>query len=264
VEGKAKRDVGFPGDRMVFEVSAVPSGSGDDVQWSGGGDPAAGTGATFATVYLRGGTYAVTARCNDSSVHFTATICPIDEWMTRAGSFYGPSLDLSRARVKGSRVVFGPAGVGWTCNSVVRFKRPHRAEDLPRESTLIHELGHVWEHQTGRAQLLRGLFEQTGRLLGRDPYDFGGPKRIRRAVRLTEFSMESQAEILMEYWKSQNGYSTDGRGIPFSTTGYVTDLRRLVEGAGIGTRGPTPRRTIAATVDSLVARLVNRILSPFD
>jgi hypothetical protein len=154
--------------------------------------------------------------------------------------------------------------MGWTCNSVIRFKRPRRPEDLPSESTLIHELGHVWEHQSGRAQLLRGLFEQTGRLLGRDPYDFGGPERISRAATLTEFSMESQAEILMEYWKSQNGYSADGRGIPFSTPGYLTDLRRLVEEAGIGTRGPVPRRTVASTVDSLVARLVNAILSAFD
>jgi hypothetical protein len=264
VEGKAKRNVGFPGDRMVFEVSVVPGGSGEDVHWSGGGDPPAGTGAAFATLFRRGGNYAVTARYNDSSLHFTATICPIDEWITRAGAFYGASLDLSRLRVKGSRVVFGPAGVGWTCNSVIRFRRPRRAEDLPSESTLIHELGHVWEHQSGRAQLLRGLFEQTGRLLGRDPYDFGGPERLSSAAKLTEFSMESQAEILMEYWKSQNGYSADSRGIPFSTPGYLTDLRRLVEEAGIGSRVPARRRTVASTVDSLVARLVNTILTPFD
>jgi hypothetical protein len=264
VEGKVKRNVGFPGDRMVFEVSAVPSGSGQEVQWSGGGDPPAGTGATFVTAFPRGGNYTVTARFDGSSLEFTATICPIDEWVTRASAFYGASLDLSGLRVKGSRVVFGPAGTGWTCNSVIRFKRPRRAEDLPRESTLIHELGHVWEHQSGRAQLIRGLFEQTGRLFGRDPYDFGGPEGVSGASKLTEFSMESQAEILMEYWKSQNGYSTDGRGIPFSTPSYLTDLRRLVEEAGIGTRGPAHRRTIASTFDSLVARIVNTILSPFD
>ena len=88
-----------------------------------------------------------------------------------AGMFYGPAIDFTRVKVGSSRLVMGPPGTAWTCNDVIRSSAPG-AEELPHEATSIHELGHVWEHQTGQAQLLRGVIEQIGRRLGRDPYDF--------------------------------------------------------------------------------------------
>ena len=60
------------------------------------------------------------------------------------------------------------------------LQAPRRAEE-PSWATLIHELGHVWEHQTGQAQLLRGVIEQIGRRLGRDPYDFEARRPATRA-----------------------------------------------------------------------------------
>ena len=117
------------------------------------------------------------------------------EWLSRARPFYGPSVDFSRVRVGASRLVLGRSGTAWTCNDVIRFKRARRPEELPSESTLIHELGHVWEHQTGQAQLLRGVIEQIGRRFGRDPYDFGGPEGLREASSLTAFTKEGQAQI---------------------------------------------------------------------
>jgi len=162
--------------------------------------------------------------------------------------------------VRASRWVIGPRGSGWTCNTVVRFKRPMRAADLPAESTLIHELGHAWEHRAGQAQLLSGLLEQVGRLFGRDPYDFGGPAALRGAEALRGFSKEGQAQILTELWKAEHGYRTDRKNVPFSRPGYVDDLRRLVEGAGIGTSDPI-RRTFAGVLDCGAARLVNFILA---
>jgi hypothetical protein len=184
---------------------------------------------------------------------------PPDEWLQRAATFYGPSVDLSRVRFGSTWLVLGRPGTAWTCNNVVRFKRA-RAEggEVLSEATLIHELAHVWQHQSGQAQLLRGLVEQVGRLLGDDPYDFGGPDGVRKATTLTSFTKESQAQIVTELWKSQNGYPTDRKRVPFATPGYVGDLTRLVLGAGIGTR-PTPRRTFAGTVDAVVARVVNAI-----
>jgi hypothetical protein len=210
-----------------------------------------------------GGTFEVTVRCGESSKRFSVTVCPIGEWVSRARDFFGPSIDFARVRIKGSRVVFGPPRTGWTCNDVIRFKRPRLAEHLPSESTFIHELAHVWEHQTGQAQLLRGIVEQTGKLLGRDPYDFGGPQGAKRARKLTSFSKESQAQIVMEYWKSQRGYATDHKGVSFSTPGYVGELQRLVVDAGIGS-DTRPRRTLASSIDSVVAGLVNTLLAPID
>jgi hypothetical protein len=263
VEGRARREAGFPGDSFAFEASPDPECTEADIQWSGGGEPAAGTGRRFVTVLPSGGVYSITARCGDATRQFQVTVCPVDAWLSDAGGYYGPSIDFTKVRVRGSWVVFGPTGSGWTCNTVVRFKRPRGVADLPDEPTLIHELGHVWEHQTGQAQVLKGLVEQTGRLLGRDPYDFGGAEGVKRAKRLTDLSKESQAQILMECWKSQNGYDSDSNGVPFSTPGYVEDLRRLVDGAGIGTNSKR-RRTFAGLIDSGLARLVNAALWPLE
>ena len=184
------------------------------------------------------------------------SVCPIDEWLEHAASFFGPSVDLSKVRVKMSWLVRGGPGAAWTCNDVIRFKRPHRSESLPREATLMHELGHVWEHQSGQAQLLRGFIEQLGRLVGRDPYDFGGPDGVRRASTLAGFSKEAQARIIEEHWKSVNGFEADRTGVPFSTPGYSSDLERLVQGAGIGRRSGA-RRTVWGSIDATVAWIVN-------
>jgi hypothetical protein len=247
----------LPGETSVFAVSVRPTDQ--PVTWSGGGDPATGTGRRFATAFASGGTYTVTARCGDARLDFPVTVCPVDEWLQAAGRFYGPAVDISRVTIKTGRLVLGPPRTAWTCNGVVRFKRPRSAEDLPGEGTLIHELAHVWQHQSGRVQLLKGLVEQTGRRLGRDPYDFGGPERLRTATHILEFSNESQAQIITEFWRSQHGYRQDRKGKPFSTPGYVDDLRRLVEGAGIGTQ-VMARHGVAWRIDSAAARLVNLLV----
>jgi hypothetical protein len=259
MDGRAKREAGLPGEPFAFEVTRGSTGSGSEIEWSGGGEPPVGTGRRFTTVFAAGGSYVITARSGEETCRFDVTVCPVDAWLEGARAFFGGSIDFTNVRVRESRFVLGPAGTGWTCNTVIRFKRARRAEDLPHESTLIHELGHVWEHQTGQAQLLRGLVEQVGKLRGRDPYDFGGFEGVKRASLLTSFTKESQAQILMEYWKSQHGYESDSRGVPFSTPGYVDDLRRLVQAAGIGGTSKR-RRGIVGRIDSGAARLVNTVL----
>lgn len=256
--GTAKRHAGFPGERFAFE--ALPAaGSSEKVRWAGGGDPATGTGRAFSTVFRSGGTHTVTATSGEDEVRFEVTISPIDEWLTRARLFYGPSIDFSAVRIGASRLVLGPPGTAWTCNDVIRFKRARAPQDLPSESTLIHELGHVWEHQTGQAQLLKGALEQIGRRFGSDPYDFGGPEGLKRATRLTSFSKEGQAQILTELWRSKHAQQTDRKGVPFSTAGYVEDLERLVAGAGIGTNRMV-RRSILSVIDASIARIVNGVM----
>jgi hypothetical protein len=259
VRVKPTRDAAFPGETLEFEVSPDPDCADSEIAWSGGGTPASGSGRRFTTTFLGGGSYTVTARCGEARTEFRVSICRIDEWLVRARSFFGPSIDFSKVKTRVSRLVLGPSGTAWTCNDVIRFKRPRRVDDLPKEATLIHELGHVWEHQSGQAQLLRGLVEQIGRLLGRDPYDFGGPDGVKKAQTLTGFNKESQAQVIAEYWKSKNSYTSDRKGLPFSTPGYVGDLQRLVEGAGIGTKA-TAHRTVGGTIDAAVARLVNAVV----
>ena len=261
MDGTAKREAGFPGDAFSFEVFPEPGHSEADIAWSGGGTPATGTGRRFTTRYDKGGSYTVTATSGGATTSFAVEVCPVDEWLDRARAFYGPAIDFSKVRVKASALVAGGAGYGWTCNDVIRFKRPRTASEFPQEHTLIHELGHVWEHQSGQAQLLRGFVEQVGRVVfRRDPYDFGGPKGVQPPVKaLARFRKEGQAEIIRDYWLSQHGFDSDMKDVPFATDGYVKDLRQLVEDAGIGTRA-TAGRSVAAAVDRAVAWLVNAIL----
>ena len=257
MEIKAKRTAFFPRERIELEAVSVAPG---EVRWSGGGKPASGVGPRFRTRFAEGGTHRINARSHEEDAEIEIAVCPIDEWLTRAKMFFGPSLDLDRVKVTTSPWVIGPPVTGWTCNTVVRFKRPTRPEDLPSEATLIHELAHVWEHRAGQAQVLTGLLEQVRGRFGRDPYDFGGPAGLRDAKVLTRFSKEGQAQILTELWKAQQGHPTDRKDVPFSTPGYVEDLRRLVQGAGIGSSDPV-RHTFAGMLDSGTATLVNVILA---
>lgn len=187
----------------------------------------------------------------------TPAVVPSDEWLERAAAFFGPSVDLSRVTVKTSQLVWGGPGTAWTCNDVIRFKRTTAEERPPSEATLIHELAHVWQHQSGQAQLLRGIWEQLGRrLLGRDPYDYGGPDGVASADALTRFAKEAQARIVEEHWRCHNGFPTDRAGVPFSDPGYASDLERLVRGAGIG-GSSVPKGTAWSRMDGAVARIVN-------
>lgn len=255
----AERVAGFPGERFRFEARRNRGSPDGEIHWTGGGSPATGTGPRFSTAFAAGGTFVVTARSGSDRADVTVTVCPIDRWIVDAKTFYGAAVDFSRVKVGSSRLVLGPAGTAWTCNDVIRFKRPRIAEDLPHEPTLIHELAHVWEHQTGQAQLLRGAIEQIGRRFGRDPYDFGGPEGVRRARRLTSLKKESQAQILTELWKSRNGYRSDHKGVSLSTPGYAEDLERLAAEAGIGSR-QVIRRGSWSAVDRIVAAIVNRVM----
>jgi hypothetical protein len=255
----------FPGQPVAFAFVLTPAraGSSEGIRWEGGGEPATGTGARFVTSFPRGGAYTVTATSGSESLLFPVTVCPLEDWLDDAALFFGPSLDLSKVTIKASRFVFGPPGTGWTCNTVVRFKRPRSADELPSQSTLVHELAHVWQHQSGQAQLLKGIVEQAGRILGRDPYDFGGHQGAKGASALAGLRKEAQAEIVRELWRSGHGFADDRRGGSFSTPGYREDLARLVDGAGIG-RQPAGKRTIGGTIDSWLARLVNAVLTPLE
>jgi hypothetical protein len=260
MEIRAKRTAFFPRERVRLEAVADDP---DGVRWSVAGMPASGSGPRFRARLTEGGTYPIEARSNGEVARIEITVCPVDEWLRKAEDFFGPSLDLDRVRITTSPWVIGPPGTGWTCNTVVRFKRPARAADLPTEATLIHELAHVWEHRAGQAQVLTGLLEQVRGRFGHDPYDFGGPAGLRDAKALTRFSKEGQAQILTELWRAQHGHAKDRKDVPFSTPGYVEDLRRLVRSAGIGTSDPV-RRTAASVFDSGIATLVNIVLALFE
>lgn len=163
--------------------------------------------------------------------------------------FYGPSIDFSEVKVRSTSVAAG--GRPWTANNTIRFPK-RRCLDA---KTLIHELAHVWQYQNGNMQLLHGLAEQIGSLLGKDPYDYSGAAGVQAAVitnaGLTSFSNESQAQIVEDYWWSQNGGSTGYGGGSFTAV-YIQNLAMLVSGAGIGTTPPTGSNGLEAAIGGIV------------
>jgi hypothetical protein len=253
----------FPQEPVSFAAELMPGCAGDQVRWSGGGVPASGQGRHFRTRWASGGSHAVTATCATSRVTLAIQVCPVDQLLRRAASFYGASIDMSRVTVKSSSAIVD--GRPWTNGNTIRFPKPSVIASCPDLETMIHELAHVWEHQNGETQIVSGAVEQLGRLVapGYNPYDFGGPAGVHRADSLQDFSKESQAQIIENYWRTRMGFTADTDGTPF-TAAYVADLRRLVRGAGIGTTAPAgAASTVGGVMDSMLGGIVNGVLHLF-
>ncbi len=186
-----------------------------------------------------------------------------DEQKVQLIEFFGPSVDFSKVKFKESRFVSG--GRPWACGNVVRVKRT-KPGDTPTVdlADLIHECGHVWQHQHGQLVFLSAVAEQVRAGIVRtfDPYNYGGAIGVATLHKLSSFLTESQAQIITEYWKSQHGFTQDRLQTPFSQD-YVQNLFRLIQGARIGLAEPG-RASIASRIDSVVALFVNGVLSLFD
>jgi hypothetical protein len=253
----------LPGEPVVFTAEAAPGHGGEGICWTGGGSPPGGEGPDFTTHWPSGGTYVVTATSGRSQIILTAEVCPVDRLLHEAAAFYGPSVDISRVTIKASSLIVD--GRPWTDGNTIRFPKPAQVGSCPDLETMIHELAHVWEHQTGQTQILSGAVEQLGHVLvpGYNPYDFGGPDGVHGATRLRDFNKESQAQIIENCWRAQHGFKVDTARRPF-TDEYVADLGRLVEGAGIGQKAPAgAASTVGGIVDSIAGGIVNGVLALF-
>lgn len=186
-----------------------------------------------------------------------------EEQKNQLREFYGPSVDFSRVKFKESRFISG--GRPWACGNVVRVKRAGPDDAHPVElADLIHECGHVWQHQHGQLTFLSAVGEQirAGIVHKFDPYNYGGALGVDTFRKLSAFLTESQAQIITEYWKSQHGFAQDRLQVPFSPD-YVQNLSKLVQEARIGLEGPG-KATLASRIDSFVALLINAVLGLFD
>ena len=187
----------------------------------------------------------------------------INDQLDQAKVYFGPSVDFTKVKIKESRFVSGSRP--WTCANVIRVRKgqPGNSSSVDT-SDLIHEFGHVWQHQNGRLVFLSALAEQVKATIFHryDPYNYGGPKGVEPPCTLFHFLTESQAQIIAEYWKSQHGFAQDRRLNPFSPD-YIQNLFRLVQEAKIGSGSPG-KATVASTIDSAVAQIVNWGLGLFE
>jgi hypothetical protein len=112
---------------------------------------------------------------------------------------YGDSIGYSRVWVHcDSYLPFGLQSPRYamTPNGELWFRKEIYAQDysvasvaLEHKYVFIHELGHVWQHQTGQWVRLRGSFSWAA------DYTYRLDKE-----KLTDYSLEQQASIFADYW----------------------------------------------------------------
>ncbi len=199
------------------------------------------------------------SRCDKQKTALVVT----ERQQNQIREFFGPSIDYGKVVIKQSPFIL--ANRPWTCGNVIRVRQGPRNQTIAVDTAdLIHEFGHVWQHQAGKMVLLSALFHQliSSVIHKFDPYDYGGASGIKDRIGLSDLSTESQAEIIAECWKAKNGYATDRLHTPFSEE-YISDLVRLVNGAQIGSAIPK-RFNLPSFIDSAAALVVNSILGVFE
>ena len=70
------------------------------------------------------------------------------------------------------------------------FSEDFSAGDIVGRATLVHEMGHVWQHQMGANVRTRGLFSWAA------SYKYSLPKE----KDLADYSLEQQASIIADYY----------------------------------------------------------------
>jgi hypothetical protein len=186
-----------------------------------------------------------------------------NEQMEQLKEFFGPSIDFSKVKIKASPFCSGNRP--WACGNVVRVPRAKPGQTFAVDmADLVHECGHVWQHQSGQLVFLSALGEQIKASIIHkfDPYNFGGPAGVAALRKLTAFLTEGQAQIITEYWKSQHGFTHDRLQTPFSPD-YVQGLFQLIQHERIGVAAPG-QATFASRVDSVATQLVNWVLGLFE
>jgi hypothetical protein len=196
----------------------------DDVRWEIQGPaatPARATGPSVKVAFAAPGSYLVTARCGGDVRTTEIAVCDFAGVIGEAAAYYGSSIDFTQVTIEHGPTV---SGASWVAHNKVNISEGilGASHGCPPPEHYVHELGHVWEHQHGMMQLLRGLMDQVEHQLVGDVYDFGGHDGVRQALKdatgLDGFNLEQIAEIFAE------DFAMKRRGID---SDYARDLSTL-------------------------------------
>ena len=133
-----------------------------------------------------------------------------------ARSIFGEAIDYAAVRVHNRGFTpFQPRRTAVTPLGAIHFRREDFKPDFSttdRDAAwLIHELTHVWQHQTGQWVLLRGIFERR--------YQYDRPDPDRGFMR---YMIEQQASIVEDYFRMRRGLR------PHRGDGPIGDYERLI------------------------------------
>lgn len=119
--------------------------------------------------------------------------------LAAAQQVFGDAIDWHRVRIYARGFTpFQPRRTAVTPLGAVHFRRADWSPDFSTNwadmAWLIHELVHVWQHQTGVLVIWRGLFERT--------YAYGALDPARSFAR---YGIEQQAAIVEDWFRLSRG-----------------------------------------------------------
>lgn len=130
---------------------------------------------------------------------------PLFAWeIAMAKSIFGNSINYQRVRIDESAYL-GPKQNHFCYVSFYIINSWGQMQN----STLIHELVHVWQYENmGAVYIPRALWAQTTR----EGYNYGGKDNLKLSIMknktLYDFNLEQQGDIISDYFQLKNGYST--------------------------------------------------------
>lgn len=224
----------IPADIVTFAGRApkVPAAiqefsAGCNARWTVTGPaatPREATGRTVTVQFAEPGRYEIAARCDDEVRRARVEMCDFAGIISDAAGYFGDSIDFGRVRIEHGPTV---SSASWVAHNKVNISTAvlDAFGGCPDATHYVHELGHVWEHQHGMSQLLRGALDQIEHALVGDVYDFGGHAGVRQALRngtgFDDFNLEQIAEIFAADFAMKRAGIDDG---------YARDLAELTKG----------------------------------
>lgn len=126
--------------------------------------------------------------------------------MTLAKDVFGDSIRLSRVKIHDEKYIFfQPSNSGMTPNGEIYVDGAYSADygsERPRlQAFFIHEMVHVWQHQTGvlRAGVIgAAIIEIIGQM---GDYGSAYPYVLDASKDLTDYGLEQQASIVEDYFR---------------------------------------------------------------
>lgn len=125
---------------------------------------------------------------------------------TLTRDMFGDSIDLDRVKIHDEKYVFfQPDNSGMTPNGEIHvhgaYSSDYASERPVRQAFFIHEMVHVWQHQTGVLSLgvigsaIVEIIGQAGDYNAAYPYVLDGTKD------LADYGLEQQASIVEDYFR---------------------------------------------------------------
>ena len=162
--------------------------------------------------------------------------------MKLAKDVFGSSIDLARVRIHDEKYIFfQPRNSGMTPNGEIYVHGAYRADysnaDADLQAFFIHEMVHVWQHQTGvlKAGVIgSAIMEMIGHV---GDYAAAYSYSLDGAKDLTDYGLEQQAAIVEDYVRlTRLGIKVLHAAPPVSRALYEEVLNRFLTDPTYGHR----------------------------